>query len=345
MSQVNSVNNLGVRGDEISAGEFRIDAFEVLEHEKPLSRPEVDPPAMIAQTLSKLRERHDFEVAPIGTTLEAQVSLCRHVKLPPCNGETAGEILKSEAREQIPFPLENVQWRAVLTGEPDLDQEVARESFLIAAKNERVGSLVDRFQESNFSLDLIQPAYLSMMNYLYADLSMTIGDALEEIACIDIGESSSTLIIGKGDVFWTRSIPIGGKHFTQLLSREMKLTFAKAENLKRNARHAEDPKTIFQTLRPVFSDFVNEVDRSISFYQKSGKSVDPLSGIVLLGAGSKLFIEKQFDLQRLLVNPQDLFVIHGLDEELLQNSQHSLYNSISAAMQLLGVGRVRADMC
>ena len=41
---------------------------------------------------------------------------------------------------------------------------------------------------------------------------------------------------------WQRNVPIGGNHFTRALTKELKLTFAKAEHLKRNATKAPDPK-------------------------------------------------------------------------------------------------------
>ena len=46
----------------------------------------------------------------------------------------------------------------------------------------------------------------------------------------------------------------------------MKLTFAKAEHLKRNATTAQDPKAVFQAMRPVFNDLQTELQRSLGFF-------------------------------------------------------------------------------
>ena len=69
-------------------------------------------------------------------------------------------------------------------------------------------------------------------------------------------------------------MPIGGNHFTRQLTKDLKLTFAKAEHLKRNAREASDPKLIFQTMRPVFNDLVTEVQRSIGFFRSIDKKAE-----------------------------------------------------------------------
>src|SRR5919108_414735 len=63
-----------------------------------------------------------------------------------------------------------------------------------------------------------------------------------------------------------RPIPLGGNHFTRALTKEMKLTFAKAEHLKRNAAKSADLGVILKALRPVLQDFVGEVQRSLGYF-------------------------------------------------------------------------------
>jgi Tfp pilus assembly PilM family ATPase len=67
-------------------------------------------------------------------------------------------------------------------------------------------------------------------------------------------------------VIWQRPIPLGGNHFTRALTKEMKLTFAKAEHLKRNATKSPDLKKILAALKPVLNDFVGEVQRSLGYF-------------------------------------------------------------------------------
>ena len=82
-------------------------------------------------------------------------------------------------------------------------------------------------------------------------------------------------------------MPIGGNHFTRQLTKDLKLTFAKAEHLKRNAREAVDPKLIFQTMRPVFNDLVTEVQRSIGFFRSIDKKAE-ISELLITGNTVKM---------------------------------------------------------
>ena len=81
-------------------------------------------------------------------------------------------------------------------------------------------------------------------------------------------------MITNGYRVWQRSVPIGGNHFTKALTKELRLTFAKAEHLKRNAMKAEDPKAVFQAMRPVFSDLLTRnpaLDRLLHQHRPQGQ--------------------------------------------------------------------------
>src|SRR5204863_3912776 len=87
------------------------------------------------------------------------------------------------------------------------------------------------------------------------------------LAALDIGADGSSLIITDGEkVIWQRPIPLGGNHFTRALTKDLKLTFAKAEHLKRNATKSPDLKKILAALKPVLNDFVGEVQRSLGYF-------------------------------------------------------------------------------
>ena len=104
---------------------------------------------------------------------------------------------------------------------------------------------------------------------------------------ISLGTDTTDLVVTNGFRVWQRNIPIGGNHFTQALTKELKLTFAKAEHLKRNATQADDPKAVFQAMRPVFSDLVAEIQRSIGYFTSIDKAAK-IGDVIALGNAMKL---------------------------------------------------------
>ena len=109
----------------------------------------------------------------------------------------------------------------------------------------------------------------------------------DSVVLLDIGADNTDLIITDGNRIWQRNVPIGGNHFTRALTKELKLTFAKAEHLKRNATKAPDPRPIFTAMRGVFNDFASEVNRSIGFYSSINRTAK-IRKVVGLGNGFKL---------------------------------------------------------
>src|SRR5262249_19136097 len=87
------------------------------------------------------------------------------------------------------------------------------------------------------------------------------------VVALDIGADNSNLVITDGErIIWQRPIPVGGNRFTRDLTKELKLTFAKAEHLKRNATKSPDLKKILAALKPGLNEFVGEVQRSLGYF-------------------------------------------------------------------------------
>jgi len=119
-----------------------------------------------------------------------------------------------------------------------------------------------------------------------------------------MGADNTTLLVTNGKKIWIRNVPIGGNHFTRALTKEMKLTFAKAEHLKCNATKSPDPRAVFQALRPVFNDYVAEIQRSIGFFAnvnrnaKIGRLIGVGNGFKLAGLQKFLQQNLQYEVER-----------------------------------------------
>src|SRR6202044_3388952 len=105
---------------------------------------------------------------------------------------------------------------------------------------------------------------------------------------MDIGTDASNLIITDGaKIIWQRPIPLGGNNFTRALTKELKLTFAKAEHLKRNAAKSPDMTNILKAIKPVLTDFVCAVQRSLGYFTNTPRNAH-VAHLVGLGSAFKL---------------------------------------------------------
>ena len=265
--------------DEIVA-----DAFDYIEYPKILSQPEADPEELIAEALNQLIERNDGMNDKICISVPGQSGLSKFFKPPPVEVKKVADLVRYEARQQIPFDLADVVWDyqmmpgSMIEDGYALDSEVG----LFAMKREQANRQLAPFDDANLEVDVVQMAPIALYNMVAYD---RMGERLEgEIfnadepppasVVLSIGTDSSDLIVTNGFRIWQRSMPIGGNHFTRQLTKDLKMTFAKAEHIKRNAREAVDPKLIFQTMRPVFNDLVTEVQRSIGFFRSIDRKAE-----------------------------------------------------------------------
>ncbi len=111
------------------------------------------------------------------------------------------------------------------------------------------------------------------------------------IGCAHFPFSRETIVgvprVVDGDSLWTRNIPIGGNNFTEALLKTFKLSFNKAERLKRDAQKHKYARQIFQAMRPVFADLVAEIQRSIGFFTSSRRNVR-LNKVLAMGNAFQL---------------------------------------------------------
>jgi type IV pilus assembly protein PilM len=282
---------------QLEDGAIVVDAFDYIEYPKILSQPEAEPEKMIHEALEQFLSRNDVKGYKIALSVPGQSGLAKFFKPPPVDAKKIPEIVKYEARQQIPFALEDVIWDfQQMGGGAEVDGfALETEVGLFAMKREQVYRAMQPFQSAGVELDIIQLAPLCIYNFVSYDI-LDEGKGSEDydpenpppsIVVLSMGTDTTDLVITNGYRVWQRSIPLGGNHFTKQLTKELKLTFAKAEHLKRNARQAEDPKMVFQAMRPVFNDLVTEVQRSIGYFQGIDRKAK-IGGVVILGNAVKL---------------------------------------------------------
>ncbi|MCA9053479.1 MAG: pilus assembly protein PilM, partial [Planctomycetaceae bacterium] len=144
-------------------------------------------------------------------------------------------------------------------------------------------------------------------------------------------------------------VPLGGNHFTRALTKEMKLSFAKAEHLKCNATKSPDPRAVFQALRPVFNDYVAEIQRSIGFFSSVNRSAK-ISKVIGVGNGFKLAGLQKFLQQNLQYEVDRPDTFKGLAGDAVLNSPLFSDNVLSfvvpygIALQTLGLTTIRTTL-
>src|SRR6058998_1522154 len=133
-------------------------AFDYIEHPKILSQPDADPDALAREALQTFLSRNSVKGDRVCIGVPGQSGLARFVKLPPIEPSRIAEIVKFEARQQIPFPLEEVVWDFQTIGEAEQIEGYMQETEigLFAMKREFLQRFLAPFNESAVEVDAIQ---------------------------------------------------------------------------------------------------------------------------------------------------------------------------------------------
>ncbi len=267
------------------------DAFDFIEYPKILSQPDADPEELVREALATFMGRNDLTGSKVCLGVSGQAGLVKFIKLPPVEKKRIPDIVKFEARQQIPFQLEEVIWDYQQIGNDEGEDKddgfTMAEVGLFAMKRDQIARAIQPLKNAGIEVDLVQMGPIALYNFANFDRKPVKGDNSGSIVYVDIGADNTDLIISDGTRIWQRNVPIGGNHFTRALTKELKLTFAKAEHLKRNATKAPDPRAVFTAMRGIFNDFSSEINRSIGFYSSVNRTAK-IAKVVGLGNGFKL---------------------------------------------------------
>src|SRR6516164_3464239 len=181
-------------------GQVTATAFDYVEHPKILSQPDADPDQLIREALEKFLSRNSLRGDLVAISIPGQSGLARFVKLPPVEEKKIGDIVRFEAKQQIPFNLEEVVWDYQKLGAGVVTDGFAMETEigLFAIKRDAVNRYLQHFKDVSVEVQLVQMAPLALCNFVAYDL-LESGPSTEEdadgkkrcVVALDIGTDNS----------------------------------------------------------------------------------------------------------------------------------------------------------
>ncbi len=255
-----------------------------------------------------------------------------------------GEIIKYEAQQNVPFPLEEVVWDYQIMGSTAGGE---LEVLLVAIKSDIVEGLFRVADEAKLKLNLCDASPAALCNgfkYNYGELE-------DCTMLLDIGAKTSNLLFfEKGKVF-SRSINLGANTITQDFATEAKLKFDEAEKIKIAEGFVslggayEEPDNphqaaISKIARQFMTKLHIQVNQTMQFYRGQQGGSAP-QRMFLSGGASIMPYTAQFFAEKLNVpveyfNPfRNLQINPALNLEDLSRVAHSLGEVVGLGLRNL----------
>jgi type IV pilus assembly protein PilM len=260
--------------------------------------------------LDELVDRLKIKKSSVWYAVAGHTVFSRFVKLPPVQGDRVAQIVEFEARQNVPFPINEVVWDYEFVAEGGGETEVV----LVAMKSDALNEINDQVAAAGAVTAGVDVAPLALFNafrYSYPDVD-------ETSVLIDLGARSTNLIFVDDGKFFMRNVLVGGASITSAISKEFGVGFAEAESQKvtngfvsQGGAVQEHPDAeiaaLSKVIRNAATNLHTQIMRTITFY-RTQQGGSPPKRVFITGGGALLanitvFLEEKLKLPVEIFNP------------------------------------------
>lgn len=271
-----------------SGGDLILKRYEIIELD---GDPSVDVSRMpqLKSALQELVSKVKIKGQKTWCSVPGHPVFSRFVKLPPVQGDKLAQIVEFEARQNVPWQLDEVSWDYEVVSKSDLGEI---EVVLAAMKCEPLNEMHEEVSSCGVNvvgMDVGPLALYNAFRYSYPDVD-------EPALIVDMGARSTNLVFVEGDRFFTRNLLVGGAAVTNAIAKEFGISFAEAERQKRSQGFValggavedhpdEGVNAMSKVMRNSMTRLHAEIMRTITFYRSQQGGSAP-KRVFLAGGGS-----------------------------------------------------------
>ncbi len=270
----------------------------------------------------------------------------RFVKLPPVQGDKMDQIVEFEARQNVPFPIDEVIWDYDVVGEPLGETEVV----LVAMKADSLNEINEQITANGIrttGVDLAPFALYNAFKYSYPDVS-------EPVVLIDLGARSTNVVFVEEDRYFIRNILVGGAAVTAAIGKEFGLGFSDAEAHKVSQGFIAlggavevhpDPEVaaLSKVIRNAMTRLHGEVMRTINYYRSQQQGKAPQRAF-LCGGGANMGYVVEFFQEKLKIPVEIFNGLRGVQLERGVDAERAQYDA-PAVGELAGLALRHFGSC
>jgi type IV pilus assembly protein PilM len=235
----------------------------------------------------------------LGVPGQSVFTRCR--TLPPVPEYKVSQIVRYEIQQQIPFGLDQIAMDYQILNRTE---QGGYDVMMAAIKVDVVEKHIDPIEPLKCSVAAVD--VLPLASYNWVRHQGEFGDQGECVALINIGASTTDIVIERGNQFrFTRPLNAGGNDITRAIAEAFNMDFVSAERIKRERAFAPtgDPQkdgTSGEVIGRVLERMAGEIQRSFSYF-RSQPGGGQVNKVLLIGGGARLknlvpYLRKRLDM-------------------------------------------------
>jgi type IV pilus assembly protein PilM len=322
----------------------RVADFVVIPHPKVLTTPDLNIEEMLRISLGAFMQQKSLEGAAVVVSVPGYDGLARFAKLPPIPKKAVPQTVLFEANQQIPFPLDEVEWDYHLFASDDSPEY---EVGIFAILKEKVAQRLGLYKDLGLRPNAMALGPLAVYNAMMADRGLA-APGQPVMAFLDIGTRATDLVVITDGRCWIRTFPIGGHTFTEAIVSAFKMPYGKAERYKAEAATHKHAKQLMHAMRPVFDDLLQEVQRSLGHHASLNPG-KPISQVIGLGStfripGLRKFLSDQLRIEVRRLEDFQTLKVEGSAAADFAGSAINLSTAVGLALQGLGQSAITINL-
>jgi type IV pilus assembly protein PilM len=318
----------------------KVTDFAIIPHSKVLSAPDVDADEIVRISLGQFVSQKAVDKTRVAISVPGNVAFSAFTRLPPHEPKQTPNLVRFEAEQQIPFPINEVEWDyKTFQNQDSPEVEVGIFALQRSVLDDRLGL----YAELGIEPDVVTISPLALYNAVAYDLGLN--EDSNPVVILDIATRHSDLIVAEGGRCWFRRLPVGGHNFTMAISEAFKISYAKAERLKQEGATGKYAKQVMQAMRPIFTELLESIQRSLDYY-KTAATLDTMIGVgsTFKIPGLRRFLGTQLQKDVVRLDELQKIRVEGPEAAAFATGTVNLWTAYGLALQEVGGSDVDVNL-
>jgi len=239
----------------------------------------------VAEAIKSVLFVGKFKPKGISAGVSGHSVIVKRIVVPGATSAEVDASIQFDAEQHIPFQISevNLDYQVigpVGTGDPEM------EVLLVVAKKDKIQNHTNVIKSVGRNADVVDIDAFALQNAFEANYTV---DSGATIALLNIGASLMNINITKGGMpLFIRDVSVGGNQYTDILQKELQLSFQEAEDLKLGKTGGESEAEMVQPLLESVTDMlVMEVQKTFDFFRETYPR-ETISQVLISGGTSRI---------------------------------------------------------
>jgi type IV pilus assembly protein PilM len=260
-------------------------AYETLGPDAVVDGAIMDAP-VVANTIKRTLTAGKFKPKGVATGVSGHSVIVKRVVVPVASAQEVEASIEFDTEQYIPFEISevNLDYQVVGAGSTSTE-DPGMEVVLVAAKKDKIQNHTNVISLAGRNPEVVDIDAFALQNTFEVNYG---APRTATIALLNIGASLMNINITKaGMPLFIRDVSVGGNQYTDILQKELQLSFEEAEDLKLGKTGGTEAEMIHPLLESITEMLIMEVQKTFDFFRETYPS-ETIAKVLISGGTSHM---------------------------------------------------------